>query len=521
MEKTLPLKNSSMPKKAFPLWLTALTITLPTFFAMLASSATNVALPHMGGAFGSTNDETKWVITSYMVANAVFLPLTGWLESTFGRKNFLKIFLTFFGIGSIVCVFANSLNMLILGRLIQGVGGGIMMPMCQSVLLQEFPKERSGDAMALFSLSTMVASMLGPTICGLIVDNLSWQWIFIIDIPITIISLLLIQFILSDTPRNQGNKKVDVIGLGSLILWLFSMQVVLDKGQQYGWFDSTWICWLSGFSLFCAIFFVVWELENKDAMVNLRVFKNFNFAVGTLLADVANLLVFATIILLPQYLQSLMGYTASLSGMSLSIRVISAVICLSFVGKLAKRIDSRIVIFCGFIMMALAGYLFSLISLGTSFAYLFVPNFIFGAGAVFTFVPISSLALGSLPKDQISSGAGIHSLTKCAAASIFTSLVSSFAISLSEVHQFYLVGNMSNFNPIFLKHFNHYQGAFMQHFPQVIAAKKANIVLYKQLMAQSKLYAYVDIFQYLTLLTVIIAMFAIFLKVKKSSKKKA
>jgi len=514
------MKNKILPERKFPLWLIALSIILPTFFAMLATSATNVALPHMGGAFGSTNDETKWVITSYMVSNAVFLPLTGWFESTLGRKNFLKIFLSLFGIGSVVCTFANSLNMLILGRLIQGVGGGIMMPMCQSVLLQEFPKERSGDAMALFSLATMVSSIIGPTVGGLLVDNLSWPWIFIVNIPVTIVSLFLIQFVLADTPRNTGNKKVDVIGLGALTLWLFGMQVVLDKGQQYGWFDCTWICWLLGFSIFCAIFFVVWELENENAMVNLRVFQNFNFSMGTLLADVANLLVYATIILLPQYLQGLMGYTASLSGLSLATRVISSVICLTFVGTLAKIIDSRIVIITGFLMMAISGYMFSLISLQTNFAYLFWPNFLFGAGMVFAFVPISGISLGSLPKSQISNGAGIHSLTKCVAASIFTSLASSFAISLSEVHQFYLVGNMSNFNPVFVKHFNHFQTAFMQHFPTVVAAKKANIVLYKQLMAQAKLYAYVDIFQYLTLATVFISLLTLFLKIKKPSKQK-
>ncbi len=509
---------SPQEQRRFPLWLISVTVILPTFFAMLATSATNVALPHMGGAFGATNDETKWVITSYMVSNAVFLPLTGWFESTLGRKNFLLIFLSLFGIGSVVCVFANSLNMLILGRLIQGVGGGIMMPMCQSILLQEFPKDRAGDAMALFSFATMVSSIIGPTVGGLLVDNLSWPWIFIVNIPVTILSLLLIHFVLTDTPRNTGNKKVDVIGLGSLTLWLFSMQVVLDKGQQYGWFDCTWICWLLGFSIFCAIFFVVWELENKNAMVDLTVFKNFNFSLGTVLADIANLLVYATIILLPQYLQGLMGYTASLSGLSLATRVLSAVICLTFVGSLAKIIDSRIVIVVGFLMMAASGYMFSLISLQTNFAYLFLPNFLFGAGMVLAFVPISGLALGDLPKAQISNAAGIHSLTKCVAASIFTSLASSFAISLSEVHQFYLVGNMSKFNPMFLRHFNHYYGAFLHHFPNVIAAKKANIVLYKQLMAQSKLYAYVDIFQYLTLVTVLISVLAIFLKVKKKKK---
>lgn len=276
------MENSVNTRKS-PLWLLALVVTMPTFFAFLATSATNVALLHISGAFGSTSDEAKWVVTSYMIANGVFLPLTGWLEKTLGRLNFLKIFILLFTIGSIICSLAPSLSVLILGRIVQGVGGGVLMPMSQSILLQEFPPERKGDAMSIFILATMVSSIMGPAVGGLLVDNLSWQWIFIINIPVGILSLIFIPMVVNDTAKRTGENSVDFVGIIFLILWLFSMQVILDKGQQYGWFDCTWIRWTSLFSLACMLFFIVWELEYKKPIVDLRVFKNINFFAGTVL----------------------------------------------------------------------------------------------------------------------------------------------------------------------------------------------------------------------------------------------
>ncbi len=225
--------------KNTPLWLLSFIVILPTFFAFLATSATNVALPHIAGSFGSTNDEAKWVVTSYMVANGIFLPLTGWLERKFGRLDFLKIFIALFTLGSCVCALATNLNMLILGRIIQGVGGGILMPLSQSILLQEFPNDRKSDAMAIFIFGIMVSSIMGPTVGGYLVDYFSWQWIFIINVPIGIFSLIVIPLTVNDTAKDKNSGKVDVLGLVFLITWLFSMQVVLDKGQQYGWFDCT------------------------------------------------------------------------------------------------------------------------------------------------------------------------------------------------------------------------------------------------------------------------------------------
>lgn len=506
--------DSATVEKKAPLWLIAFAVTLPTFFAFLATSATNVALPHIAGFFGSTNDEAKWVITSYMVANGIFLPLTGWLERTLGRLAFLKIFITLFTLGSIVCLLAPNLNILILGRLIQGVGGGVLMPLTQSILLQEFPRERKGDAMAIFIFAIMVSSIMGPTVGGFLVDNFSWQWIFIINIPVGILSLILIPIVVNDTQHQRKKESVDFIGLAALISWLLSMQVVLDEGQQFGWFDCTWICWLSGFSLFSMLFFVVWELERENPIVNLRVFKNLNFSIGTILGTLVNVLVCVTIILLPQFYQGIMHYTAFLTGLSLGARVIACVVLL-FIGKLCQLYDLRILIALGFFITGISIYMCASVSLTISPTTLLLSNVLFGIGTALALVPITTMALGTLNKDEISNAAGIHSLVKCVAGSVCTSLASSFAIRLSQIHQTYLVKNMSVYNPNFVRRFSALKLFFLHHGSNYIAVKKTNILLFKQLLIQSKLCAYVDLFQTFALITFLVIPLVFFMKINK------
>jgi len=499
-------------QKKTPLWLLSLVVTMPTFFAFLATSATNVALPHIAGAFGSTSDEAKWVVTSYMIANGIFLPLTGWLERKLGRLDFLKIFIAIFTFGSVVCALAPNLLILIFGRIIQGVGGGILMPLSQSILLQEFPKDRKGDAMAIFVFSIMVSSIMGPTVGGLLVDNLSWQWIFIINIPVGILSLILIPLFVNDTTKIKKKEKIDFLGVVFLIFWLFSMQVVLDKGQQYGWFDCTWIYWLSVFSLFSMCTFIVWELENKAPIVDLRVFKNMNFVVGTILGVLVNVMVCATIILLPLFFQGIMHYTASDTGIALASRVF-ACIALLFVGKICHLYDLRAVIAAGLLIMGTSIALCVNLNMQAAPYTIILSNVLFGIGSATALVPISGIALEMLPKDRIANAAGIHSLSKCVTGSIATSLASSFSISLAQVHQTHLLKNMTIYNCNFVQHFNALKSAFLHHGEIVYAMKKANLALYNQLLAQSKLCAISDLFLIAATLTFLAVPLVLLLKI--------
>ena len=503
------------PRKS-PLWLLSLVVALPTFFAFLATSATNVALLHIAGAFGSTADEAKWVVTSYMVANAVFLPLTGWLERRLGRVKFLEIFISIFTIGSIICATAPSLLILILGRVVQGIGGGVLMPLTQSILLQEFPAERKGDAMAIFIFSIMVSSIMGPPVGGLLVDNICWQWIFIINIPVGILSLIIIPHVVNDTCRTRKKERVDFLGITFLILWLFSMQVVFDKGQQYGWFDCTWIYWLSVFSLIAMLSFIVWELENKEPIVDLRVFKNLNFVVGTIIAVIVNGMVCATMILLPQFFQSLMHYTAADTGIALSTRAIACVVLL-FIGKLCRMYNVNTIVATGLLIMGISIALCVDFNLQISPDTILLSNVLFGIGSAVAMVPVSGIALGTVPREQVATAAGVHSLTKCVTGSMATSLASSFIISLGQVHQTYLLKNMSVYNTNFVNHFNALKSAFLHHGEMIMAVKKANLSLYNQLLVQAKLCAISDLFAIAAIITFLTIPLVVLLKINKNS----
>lgn len=481
-------------KKQIPIWLISFTILLPTAFAMLATSETNVAIPNIAGFYGATLDEANWVITSYMVANAVFIPLTAWFENLLGRVNFLKIFIAIFTIGSLLCAFSPSLNVMVFGRIIQGIGGGPLMPISQAILISSFPFEKRGRAMALFALSVMVSSIIGPTIGGFIVDNLNWQWIYLMNVPVGIISCFLIHFFIPEKENRIKPEKVDAVGLILLVVWLFSMQVVLDKGEQFGWFDTPWVCWLTGISVFSFVFFIVWELEVKNPMVNVRIFKDRNFAIGTYLGAFVNMIIYVTIVLLPKYLQSIMGYTAYLSGLSLAPRVISCLVMLSFIDKLVEKFDNRILIAIGFFLLGFSTYYYTNLNLMVSFGYIVLPNVILGAGVILTFIPISGLVLGTLPKSELSAGAGLHSLAKCVATVLSVSLSSTMVARLSQAHQNYLVGNLAGTNPIFYTKIAALSHKLLTHYSGYTAAIKANGMLYKQLITQSKIFAFADVF---------------------------
>ena len=501
-------------KKEIPLWLVAFTILLPTSFAMLATSATNVAIPYIAGFFGSTVDEANWVITTYMIANAILIPMTGWLENYMGRVLFLKVFISIFTVGSLVCAMAHSLNMLVLGRLIQGIGGGPMMPISQAILIAAFPYNKRGQAMALFGFAVMVFSILGPTFGGFIVDNSAWQWIYLVNIPIGIFSVVLVHCNIEELKNRVKPDKVDFVGFSFLVLWLLSMQIVLDKGQQYNWFDCTWVCWLAGISLFSFIFFIVWELEYHSPIVNLRICKDKNFFIGTILGSSVNMIIYVTIVLLPSFLQSLMGYNAMLSGMSLAPRVFSCIIMLLIIGPMVEFLDNRILIATGFFFLGLSTIMYANLNLGISFSYVVLPNILMGIGVILDFIPVAGLVLGTLPKAELSNGAGLHSLCKCVMTAFVVSMSSTLVARLSQVHQTYLVENMSNFNLIFQQRLHAMSGHFMQ-FASNYAVHKGGGLLYKQLLAQSKLMAYVDVFEIFALIAFILIPFGFLLKVPK------
>ncbi len=503
---------AAIKTKKSPLWLIALSILLPASFSCLATSATNVAIPHIAGYFGSTIDEANWVITSYMIANACLILMTGWLENLMGRKRFLKVFITIFTIGSLICAMAPNLNCMVLGRLIQGVGGGPMTPIAQSILLSAFPFEKRSIAMSLFGIAVMVFAILGPTFGGFIVDNADWQWIYLINIPVGILSVSLVHANIDEIESVNKPKKIDFPGMIALVIWLLSMQVVLDKGQQYNWFDTGWICVLAGISAVALTFFIVWELEYKNPLVNLRIFKDKNFIAGTILSASVNTIVFSSIVLLPQFLQNMMGYTAMISGMALAPRIFSSVIMIILINPLMKIIDNRILIALGFFFLGFSVLFYSNISLMVSFNYIAIPNVLLGVGIILIFIPVSSLVLGTLPKSELSNGASLHNLCKTVCTAAVASIANTLVARHAQMHQLYLVKNLSEFNLVFQQKVANLINIFSSALSHNSAHIKANAYLYKSLTVQSKLMAYVDVFEIFAILAFILIPFAFALK---------
>ena len=459
-----------------PLWLVAFSILLPTSFACLATSATNVAIPHISGYFGSTIDEANWIITSYMIANSCLILMSGWLENLLGRKRFLKVFIGIFTLGSLICAVTPNLNLMVLGRLIQGIGGGPMTPLSQSILLAAFPPDKRGIAMSLYGIAVMVFAILGPTFGGFIVDNADWQWIYLVNIPVGILSISLVHANIEELESRKEIKKTDFLGMISLVLWLLSMQIVLDKGQQYNWFDCAWISWLAGFSVCAFVFFVIRELESSAPLINLRLFKDRNFLIGTILASSVNMLVFSTIVLVPQFLQNMMDYTAILSGYALAPRIISCVFMMIIINSLMKIFDNRILIAIGFFFLGISTLFFINLNLSISFIYVAIPQVLMGVGVIMTFIPISSLVLGTLPKSELTNGSSLHNLCKSTMTAIVASVVSTLVARHTQMHQVYLVKNLDNLNLIFQQRFASLVHTFIAGASTTYANTKTNCI---------------------------------------------
>ncbi len=503
-------------QKEKPLWLVSLSILLPAAFSCLATSATNVAIPHISGYFGATVDEANWIITSYMIANACLILMTGWLENLMGRKLFLKVFISIFTIGSLICALAPSLNIMVLGRLIQGIGGGPMTPIAQSVLLGAFPKEKRSIAMSLFGIAVMIFAILGPTFGGFIVDNADWQWIYFVNIPIGIISVAMVHANIKELDFRKEIKHIDFAGMIALVVWLLTMQIVLDKDQQYNWFDCNWICALTAVSVISLTFLIVWELEYKNPIVNLRIFKDANFLIGTILSASVNVIVFSSIVLLPQFMQNVIGYTAMLSGMALAPRIISSLIMVVLINYMMKIFDNRKLIAIGFFILGISILMFINLNLEISFLYLTLPNILLGVGIILVFIPVSSLVLGTLPKQELSNGASLHNLCKTVCMAVSASIANTLVSRLTQCHQFHLVKNLSDFSLVFQHKMSGLINSFSGSTAHYTAQIKANSYVYKSLIVQSKLMAYVDVFALIALIGFVVIPLSFYLKVDKN-----
>jgi MFS transporter, DHA2 family, multidrug resistance protein len=478
-------------------WLIALAVMLATFMVILDTSIAVVALPYIAGNLGATQDESTWVLTSYLVANAIILPASTWFSGFFGRKNFLIACTVIFTAASLLCGLATSMTMLVLSRVLQGIGGGAMQPLSQAILLESFPPAKRGAATAVFGLAIVVAPILGPTLGGWLTDNWSWRWTFYINLPVGILAFFLMSALLEDPPyiRERHHSTFDRIGFWLVALFLGTLQIVLDKGQDADWFGAVWVRW---FVVICAVSlvaFIAHELSAAKPLVDLHVFKNRNFAVSSLLFGMFGLVVYALITLQPLFLQTLLGYNAFNSGLSVCPRGFGAFIALFFVGALAHRVDARLLTALGFIISGIASFLLCRLTLQMAMSNVALANILAGFGSGCLFVPLTTLSVSTLHNEQIANAVSLQNLIRNIGGSIGLSLVSTFQQRLSETHQFLMVEHLSPLNPQYQQKLAVAQHIFAQRFNPSDALAHAQGLLYnKVLLPQSSYWAFMDLF---------------------------
>jgi MFS transporter, DHA2 family, multidrug resistance protein len=479
-------------------WLIAVGVMLATFMQVLDTSIANIALPHIAGSLSATTDQATWVLTSYLVANAIILPMTGWLGNHFGRKRVFIFCIGTFTFASALCGMAMDLPMLIMARILQGAGGGAMVPIAQAILLESFPVAKRGVAMATFSLAVIVAPIIGPTLGGWITDNYSWRWIFYLNLPVGFLAMFLAEWLVEDPPYIKRNLKaaIDFVGFGLLAVWLATLQIVLDKGQEVDWLGTVWIRWFMAVSAASLLGFIVWELKVEHPLVDLRILKSRNFAVGLMLMTVVGIILYGTTAELPLFLQTLMGYPALQSGYTMSPRGIAAFITTFTVGRLlVGRIQSRWLLGFGFSMLALSAFLLSAINLQVSMASVIFPTVLNGVAISFIFVPLTTTTMSQLRQQQIGSATGLYILMQNIGGSIGIATVTTMIARGAQAHQALMVGHLTPTDPAFLRQLHAAQALLARHSDPVTATHQAYMLIYSQLNQQARLWAFVDTFR--------------------------
>jgi DHA2 family multidrug resistance protein len=429
-------------------WLITVAVMAGTFMEIIDTTVVNVALPHMAGSLSAGVDEATWVLTAYLVSNAVVLPITGWLSALFGRKRFLMICLVLFTVASMLCGSAPNLESLIVFRVFQGIGGGALQPISQAILLESFPVQERGMAMAVWGIGVIFAPIVGPLLGGWITDNLSWRWAFYINLPIGILSLIMTALFIFDPDyiKKQRAGSIDYIGLGFLVVGLGCLQVVLDKGEREDWFSSAFIVRLAIMSIAALILLIYWELKTRHPVVDLRLFKERNYAAGTTIFFFFGFVLYGSIMLLPLYLQTLMGYDATLAGWALAFGGVGSLMILPIVGRLTQVIDGRWLVGIGLLINALAVYMMSNYNTQVDFFTAWFPRFIQGIGLGTTFVSLTTLTMSRISQEKMGNATGIFNLMRNLGGSFGIATATTFLYRRAQFHQTRLVEHLTPLN---------------------------------------------------------------------------
>ncbi len=487
-------------------WLVAITVMLPTLIEIVDTSVVNVSLDHIRGSLSAGIDEATWAITSYLVSNAIIIPMTGWLSRLFGRKRYLLSSISLFTMSSFMCGAAWSLPSLIFFRVLQGMAGGGLQPVSQAILLETFPREQHGLAMAIFGVGIMFGPIIGPLLGGWITDNWSWHWIFFINVPIGIISILMTLTFIVDPPYMERTRmKVDAFGLIFLTVGLGCLQVVLDKGQREDWFSSSFITWMSILSLSSLGLFVWTEFLAESPIVHLRIFRNRSVSAANLVMFFAFFNLFGSIVLLPIYLQTLMGYTSFLAGWVLGPGGIATMIAMPVAGALVNKVNPKALLSFGILVAAYSVHLMGQFNLQASFEAILWPRIVLGVGMGFLFIPLNTLAMSRIAKEEMSNATGIFNLLRNLGGSVGVAFVTTLLARRDQFHQSRLVEHLTVFDrdlQLTLPQLS--QRLHERGLSNSLGQQGGPVEIYSQLLRQASMLSFNDVFFLLSAMMILI-----------------
>ena len=503
-----PETSAAVWTPKFNPWLIAVVVALAAFMEVLDTSIANVSLPHIAGSLSVTQDESTWVLTSYLVSNAVVLPVSGWLATRIGRKRFYMICVALFAASSFLCGIAPTLGTLVLFRVLQGIGGGGLAPSEQAILVDTFPPAKRGAGMAIYGMAVVVAPAIGPTLGGFITEHLSWRWVFFINIPVGLLSLYLTSRVVTDPPHLKEMRQraggIDYVGLGLISIGLGCLEYVLDKGQEEDWFNSPAIIGFAAASAACIVAFVIWESRQEHPIIDVRMFKSRTLASGGALMLLIGILLYAPTVLLPAFEQTLMGYTAEQAGQTMSPGGFAMILLMPLSGALVARVDPRKLLAIGAALLAVSlFYLSERLSVGMDFRTAVLLRLFQTTGFAFLFVPINALVYAGVAPQKNNAVAGIMNLGRNVGGSIGIAVVTTIIARHAQSHQADLTAHTNGYNPAFRALLAGIQrGLERAGASTTEAAHRAIAIVYRQLQLQAAQLAYLDAFRTLAVAAV-------------------
>jgi MFS transporter, DHA2 family, multidrug resistance protein len=495
-------------------WLIAVSVMFATFMEVLDTTVVNVSLPHIAGSLSASIDEATWALTSYLVANAIILPMTGWLASRFGRKNLLMLSVVGFTLSSFLCGVAPTLGMLIVFRILQGATGGCLQPLSQAVLLEAFPPKDRGKAMGFWGLGIVVAPIMGPVLGGWLTDNYSWRWVFYINLPVGIASIVMTKMFIFDPPYlRQENRGIDYWGIGMLAVGIGALQVLLDKGQEEDWFASNWMTALAIISAVCLVALIFHELTTDDPVIDLRVFKLRSYAVGVFLMTTLGFVLYGSMVLLPIMLQTLLAYPPLQAGIAMAPRGIGSFFMMPLTGLMTGRFDARKLLTAGLIIGGTTLIWLSQLNLQAGYWDIFWPQLVQGVGMSLVFVPLTTVSMDPVPRERMGNATSLFNLMRNIGGSVGIATTGTMLARNNQSTTALLGRNVNAFDPATQSILAQMKGAFMAAGADAVTAnQRAFAVLFGMVQRQAAMVSFVGIFQLLGIVFIALVPLVLLMK---------